>query len=102
VSAATDFTIIPEGAVFYVSTGEYSSYEVIDVCRALKQIDLDSLRKEYGPPLDEDDSRPPASEFCAWLKQRGYLESLPHGELFLDQGYTYGPNPVYTQRSEVE
>lgn len=38
---------IPAGALFTVTTGEYSDYSVHGVFRALKEIDTESLRDEW-------------------------------------------------------
>lgn len=76
---------IPKGKIFIGSAGEYSDYGVIFICRALKDIYVDNIRKEF---LDNEKMDKYGYyniyQFCNWLVINGYAEEYEYDELHID------------------
>jgi hypothetical protein len=91
--------VIPAGALFTITAGEYSDFSVDGVFRALKDIDGERLRGEWLAQRPVPDSID-APRFTAWLALNGFLEQIPAFELHLD-GYD-GEATVETYSNQLE
>ena len=85
-------TRIPKGALFIISTGEYSDYSVQTICRALVEIDYDILMTEF---LASIDWYPGESEYINWLintkhiaKELDYFEFHIQGKSLASDRWT--------------
>jgi hypothetical protein len=69
-------TPIPAGAIFTVTSGEYSDYYIVGVFRALREIEPNILLKQWltNHPEQQEDYNFEEKEFLAWITQNGYLE----------------------------
>ena len=78
-------TIIPAGALFTVSTGEYSDYTVWGVFRATVDIDTAAELSEWlkAHPDQGDAYNFEDHEFFADVARRGLVEALPSYEWHL-------------------
>ena len=78
---------IPKGALFLISTGEYSDYSIDGVFRALDIIDTKSLRDEYLllHPEQRQTYQFDDREFLAWLARKELLEPINTWEWHLSE-----------------
>lgn len=78
--------VIPKGAIFTITTGEYSDYETWAVCRALKEIDVDAIQEEYlaEHPGERKEYRFKEERAISWLiNEKNYAEEMNFFELHL-------------------
>jgi len=77
--------MIPAGALFFVSSGEYSDYGVSGIFRALKDIDADKLRAEWlvQNPGQADGWGFSYHKFLGSLFVDGYFEPLDAFEFYM-------------------
>lgn len=73
----------PAGMIVLMETGEYSDRYTMVVCRAIKEIDWVTIKKECGP-----DSSP--LMLCARLIRDGLLEELDHQVVWLGSSWYPG------------
>ena len=78
-------TIITAGALFTVTTGDYSDYSVRGVFRALQDIEAESLRADYLQryPNEETNYEFNEHKFMAYLLTLKLVEELHHFEFHL-------------------
>src|SRR5512139_289415 len=69
---------IPQGALFTITTGEYSDYTVHGVFRALKEIDMDALRKQWlrNHPEQKEMHTFDEHQFLAAMTRRGLFKPV--------------------------
>lgn len=77
--------IIPAGALFTVSTGEYSEYTVWGVFRAKQDIDTAAELAEWlkAHPDQKEDYHFDEKQFFADVTRRGLIEDVPSYEWHL-------------------
>lgn len=76
---------IPKGALFTVTTGEYSDYCVQGVFRALKEIDAEALRAKWLRHYPEQavDYRFDDAAFLADMARKGLIEDVESWEFHI-------------------
>lgn len=76
---------IPAGAIFTVTSGEYSDFGVDGVFRARKEIPAERLRDEYleGNPERRGHHSFDERGFLAFLVRGGYIDQVESWELYL-------------------
>jgi hypothetical protein len=76
---------IPAGAIFTVTSGEYSDFMVHGVFRALGEIDTEALRDKYLTdfPVQAEPYEFDESEFLVFLVRHGLMEQIESWELYL-------------------
>lgn len=69
---------IPAGALFTITTGAWSSYQVAGVFRALSQIDTGALLLDYLEinPEQKERYRFNESKFLAWVYSKNLFEPV--------------------------
>lgn len=85
MAEAEKMLVIPKGALFTVTTGEYSDYSIHGVFRAIEEIDADALRAAFlteNPDQDEEYSFE-CDRFLVWLVRKNLLESIDSFEWHL-------------------
>lgn len=78
--------VIPKGAIFTVTSGEYSDYYTLTVCKALKEIDTKAMQEEYLSEYPKQKERycMEESQVIAWVvNEKGYAEEIDFFELHL-------------------
>jgi hypothetical protein len=65
---------IDVGQVLYLTTGEYSDFNIVTVVRALKQFDTKVEEADYLVQFPDRSRRHPT--LLRWLLDRGVLEEL--------------------------
>lgn len=80
-----DERIIKSGALFTVSTGEYSDYSVAGVFRALRDIRPFDLRDQWleDHPAQRERYAFDYGAFFAWVTRQGYCEAVESQEWHL-------------------
>lgn len=78
---------IPAGALFTVTTGEYSDYVVLGVFRALREFNPDVLLNQWLHKHPDQREYYSFSEqkFLAEMVREGHLEPVESGEWHLDE-----------------
>jgi hypothetical protein len=69
---------IPAGALLTITSGEYSSYFVSGVFRAVKTLDCDALKSAWIQlhPDQSEEYHFEESQFIAWVAIEGWLEPV--------------------------
>lgn len=78
--------VIPKGAIFTITTGEYSDYQTETVCKAIREIDVRSLQDEYLSEHKEQSVqyRFNSSVFLSWLiNKKEYAEEIDFFEFHI-------------------
>ena len=78
--------VIPKGAVFTITTGEYSDYYTLTVCKALTEIDTRAMQDEYlaEHPKQNERYSLEESQVIGWMiNEKQYAEEIDFFELHL-------------------
>jgi hypothetical protein len=69
---------IPAGALFTITTGDYSDYSIHGVFRALREINADALQETWltNHPEQRVHYNFREDEFLAWIAREGYMEAV--------------------------
>lgn len=91
-------TSVKRGTIFFISEGEYDSYEVFALVLALEDFDVEFLQEEYrshNPQANDRKNRyiiPQPEDFLKFLKSKNIVEFLPVREMQI-----YRPGSYYQQ-----
>lgn len=83
--------VIPKGAIFTVSSGEYSGHETLVVCRALVEINVKDMQEEYLKvfPAQRGKYRLEMLQVINWMTQeKRYADELEFYEVHLGSYWT--------------
>ena len=85
-------SVFRPGEVFILTQGEYSSYEVLALCRVIVEFDVTALVAEWlkDHPEQLKNYHFKTDAFHAWMSARGLWAEVPHGEFFLGDYGSYG------------
>lgn len=95
--------IIKKDTLFIVTSGVYSNYEVVTLCKARQDIDMDSLRTEYLKMYPEEAKEYLFEEFkfTKWLLvDVNIAEELTYAELHLTDYSTVNEMDVFFKKKD--
>lgn len=71
---------IPAGAILSITNGEYSTYYIQGVFRALKEIDTDAVLAKWREKHPNGSVAIDESSLLAWLSREGFIEAVDSWE----------------------
>jgi len=81
--------MIEKGNLFIFTSGEYSDYQVVTLCKAAEDIDMEETMKEYYALFpDERDNYLRNNVFINWaINTKKIAEELDYAEWHLDLSF---------------
>lgn len=79
---------VAKGEVCLLTSGEYSDYGIIALCKCEKNVDLQEQYEKY--PGEKGEYSFSESAFGDWLIKQGFFSKLKHRELYFGD-YGHGP-----------
>lgn len=73
---------VQAGQALLVTSGEYSDFGIVALCKALRDFDVIPLIAEYKA-MNPKETHFNYSEFGDWLIEKAYVEKLPYAELYM-------------------
>lgn len=74
--------MIKKDELLVLTTGEWSDYEMITICKALVDLDIEVLQSEYIKRYNRvDASSVISSRFVTWLISKQFMVELSYREL---------------------
>ncbi len=82
-------SIAKAGQLMLVDQGEYDSYQIIGLYRALQDFDPKQVLAKYlkAHPEERQDGRFNGYGYMMMLAREGWIERVPHVDLFLSTNY---------------
>lgn len=82
-------SIAKAGQLMLVDVGEYDSYQIIGLYRALKDFDPEKEVIQYlkTRPEERENGRFNGYGYMMMLAREGWIEPVPHANLFLSTNY---------------